>query len=228
MQPASPSQQNPGNKNNLDHGDICTLASTCPPDLYIPFHDVPQRAAGGTYENNTIQVKFQGTRYMVSRYKTHVFNNDSKCSVESRREQHHLVPWAMQGPDASSFMAIKLPRRGNTQRDEIRWTINLWIQPTCRTVPPRGSITRIFLSLQAVARRLPSVLNDMERTTSLWQSRILTGFEIIVSSTSRFQIIIWNKNNKNKSALCCLTHQGLCVLYLLLRLFSTCIGTSVS
>lgn len=149
--------------------------------------------------NNTIQERFQGARNTVSRYKIPVFNNDGKRSMESRREQHHTVPWATQDKDALSYTAVKLPRRGNTPWGEIRWAINLWTKPTCSTVPARGSITRIFLSLQAVARRLPSVLNDMERTTSLWASRIFTGFERTVSLTSRFQIIIWSKNNKKKN-----------------------------
>lgn len=54
---------------------------------------------------------------------------------------------------------------------------------TCSTLPERGSTTRSFLSLQEVASRLPSVLKDMQRMTSVWQSIILTG-----SPMSRFQM----------------------------------------
>lgn len=54
---------------------------------------------------------------------------------------------------------------------------------TCRTRPERGSITRSFLSLHVVVSRLPSVLKDMQRITSEWQSIIFTG-----SPTSRFQM----------------------------------------
>lgn len=64
---------------------------------------------------------------------------------------------------------------------------------TWRTVPERGSMMRIFLSLQLVASRLPSVLKDMLRMTSVWQSIIFTG-----SPISRFQIRI------------CQDQQGLC------------------
>ncbi|KAG7283789.1 hypothetical protein CRUP_034413 [Coryphaenoides rupestris] len=52
-----------------------------------------------------------------------------------------------------------------------------------RTLPERGSISLRVLSLQLVASRLPSVLKDMLRITSVWQSIIFTG-----SPTSRFQI----------------------------------------
>lgn len=54
---------------------------------------------------------------------------------------------------------------------------------TCRTRPERGSITRSFLSLHVVVSKLPSVLKDMQRITSEWQSIIFTG-----SPTSRFQM----------------------------------------
>lgn len=54
---------------------------------------------------------------------------------------------------------------------------------TCSTRPERGSITRSFLSLHVVVSRLPSVLKDMQRITSKWQSIIFTG-----SPTSRFQM----------------------------------------
>lgn len=54
---------------------------------------------------------------------------------------------------------------------------------TCRTRPDRGSITRSFLSLHVVVSRLPSVLKDMQRITSVWQSIIFTG-----SPMSRFQM----------------------------------------
>lgn len=54
---------------------------------------------------------------------------------------------------------------------------------TCSTRPERGSTTRSFLSLQEVASRLPSVLKDMHRMTSVWQSIILTG-----SPMSKFQM----------------------------------------
>ena len=57
---------------------------------------------------------------------------------------------------------------------------------TCRTRPERGSITRSFLSLHVVVSRLPSVLKDMQRITSEWQSIIFTG-----SPTSRFQMRTW-------------------------------------
>lgn len=56
---------------------------------------------------------------------------------------------------------------------------------TWRTAPERGSMMRSFLSLQLVASRLPSVLKDMLRMTSVWQSIIFTG-----SPISRFQIRI--------------------------------------
>lgn len=54
---------------------------------------------------------------------------------------------------------------------------------TCSTRPERGSITRSFLSLHVVVSRLPSVLKDMQRITSVWQSIIFTG-----SPMSRFQM----------------------------------------
>lgn len=50
-------------------------------------------------------------------------------------------------------------------------------------------MSRIFLSLQVVAKRLPSVLKDMERTTSVWWLIVLTGFFITGSRQSRLQII---------------------------------------
>lgn len=59
---------------------------------------------------------------------------------------------------------------------------------TCSTLPERGSMTRSFLSLQLVASRLPSVLNDIQRITSVWQSIIFTG-----SPISRFQIRIYRE-----------------------------------
>lgn len=52
---------------------------------------------------------------------------------------------------------------------------------------------RIFLSLQLVASRLPSVLKDMLRMTSVWQSIIFTG-----SPISRFQIRICRSQKTNK------------------------------
>lgn len=64
---------------------------------------------------------------------------------------------------------------------------------TWRTAPERGSMMRSFLSLQLVASRPPSVLKDMLRTTSVWQSIIFTG-----SPISKFQIRI------------CQDQQGLC------------------
>lgn len=64
---------------------------------------------------------------------------------------------------------------------------------TCKRVPPRGSMILIFLSLQAVARRLPSVLNDMERITSVWKLIVFTGAWMIDSLVSRFQIMIWSR-----------------------------------
>lgn len=163
---------------------------------------------------------------MVARCRNPIFNNGSKCSMKSRMKYYHLVPWAMQGTGVSSSVAMNLPKRGNTSRGEISWITNLCTQPTCRTLPARGSISRIFLSLQAVARRLPSVLNDMERTTSLWASRIFTGFEMTASLLSRFQIMIWGKGTK-KSALCCLNNQGICIPCSLLPLFSTYIGLTI-
>lgn len=48
---------------------------------------------------------------------------------------------------------------------------------------------RTLLSLQVVARRLPSVLKDMDRTTSVWWLMVRTGFLITASGQSRFQII---------------------------------------
>lgn len=57
--------------------------------------------------------------------------------------------------------------------------------------PERGSISLIFLSLQVVARRLQSVLKDMERTTSVWWLMVFTGFLMSCSGQSRFQIMIW-------------------------------------
>lgn len=60
---------------------------------------------------------------------------------------------------------------------------------TCSRFPERGSMSLIFRSLQVVAKRLPSVLKDMERTTSVWWLMVLTGFFITASGQSRFQII---------------------------------------
>lgn len=60
---------------------------------------------------------------------------------------------------------------------------------TCSRFPERGSMSLIFLSLQVVARRLPSVLKDMERTTSAWWLIVRTGFFMTDSGQSRFQII---------------------------------------
>ena len=60
---------------------------------------------------------------------------------------------------------------------------------TCSRFPERDSMRRTFLSLQVVARRLPSVLKDMERTTSVWWLMVRTGFFITCSGQSRFQII---------------------------------------
>lgn len=57
--------------------------------------------------------------------------------------------------------------------------------------PERGSMSRTFLSLQVVAKRLPSVLKDMERTTSVWWLIVRMGFFITCSGQSRFQIITW-------------------------------------
>ncbi len=59
---------------------------------------------------------------------------------------------------------------------------------TCSTLPERGSMTRSFLSLQLVASRLPSVLKDIQRITSVWQSINFTG-----SPISRFQMRIYRK-----------------------------------
>lgn len=61
--------------------------------------------------------------------------------------------------------------------------LNKMQSSTCRTRPERGSITRSFLSLHVVVSRLPSVLKDMQRITSVWQSIIFTG-----SPMSRFQM----------------------------------------
>lgn len=63
---------------------------------------------------------------------------------------------------------------------------------TCITAPERGSMMRSFLSLQLVASRLPSVLKDMLRMTSVWQSIIFTG-----SPISRFQIRICHSRTTN-------------------------------
>lgn len=60
---------------------------------------------------------------------------------------------------------------------------------TCSRFPERGSMSLIFRSLQVVAKRLPSVLKDMERTTSVWWLMVRTGFFITASGQSRFQII---------------------------------------
>lgn len=210
--------------------DKSTLASTCLPDLYEPSQGITQRTAGRSYENSVLQERFQGARSMVARCRNPVFNNNSKCSMKSRRKYHHLAPWAMQGTGVFSSEAMNLTKRENTPRGEISWITNLWTQPTCRTVPARGSISRIFLSLQAVARRLPTLLNDMERTTSLWASRTFTGFEMIASLLSRFQIMIWGKRmqkKKKKSALCCLNNHGICVPCSILPLFSTYIGLTI-
>lgn len=64
---------------------------------------------------------------------------------------------------------------------------------TCITAPERGSMIRSFLSLQLVASRLPSVLKDMLRMTSEWQSIIFTG-----SPISRFQIRICHSRKTDK------------------------------
>lgn len=53
-------------------------------------------------------------------------------------------------------------------------------------------MTRSFLSLQVVESRLPSVLKDMQRMTSVWQSIILTG-----SPMSRFQMRTWRETRKD-------------------------------
>lgn len=58
-----------------------------------------------------------------------------------------------------------------------------WGGFTCSTRPERGSITRSFLSLHVVLSKLPSVLKDMQRMTSAWQSIIFTG-----SPTSKFHM----------------------------------------
>lgn len=72
----------------------------------------------------------------------------------------------------------KLPRR---RRNDLVLT--------CSRFPERDSTSRIFLSRQVVAKRLPSVLKDMERTTSVWWLIVRTGFFITGSRQSRLQII---------------------------------------
>lgn len=68
---------------------------------------------------------------------------------------------------------------------------------TWRTFPERGSIIRSFLSLQLVASKLPSVLKDIQRTTSGWLSIIFTA-----TPSSRFQIRICYVNNKISPLFC--------------------------
>lgn len=60
---------------------------------------------------------------------------------------------------------------------------------TCSRFPERDSSSLRVLSLQVVAKRLPSVLNDMERTTSVWWLIVRTGFFMTASGQSKFQII---------------------------------------
>ena len=57
--------------------------------------------------------------------------------------------------------------------------------PTRTTVPLRGSITLIFLSLHVVAIRLPLVFQSMLNIRSGWQS-----ISMVASAVSKFQITI--------------------------------------
>lgn len=79
---------------------------------------------------------------------------------------------------------------------------------TCRMRPERGSITRSFLSLHVVVRRLPSVLKDMQRITSEWQSIIFTG-----SPTSRFQMRTWESGHAGGGVSPLLLSWGICLQF---------------
>lgn len=67
---------------------------------------------------------------------------------------------------------------------------------TCKRVPVRGSITRIFLSLHEVANLLPSVLKDMDKTTSECTLMDRTGFLITCSGTSSLHIKTYTSTHK--------------------------------
>lgn len=82
--------------------------------------------------------------------------------------------------------------------------IDLWVgvsvHGTCSRFPVRGSISRTFLSLHVVARRLPSVLKDMDRTTSECCVMVRTGFFITCSGESRFQIMTLKREEEHTNS----------------------------